>query len=89
MELGGVKQSEEGVPAGSLSVKPFPNPRPPKPSIGRPLLRISGDLSPSVRGGRSWVLASGLASSTALLKEKERVMGADVGDGNCLKWVKL
>lgn len=89
MELEGVKLSEGGVPAGSRSVNPFPNPRPPKPSISRPLLRVRGDLNPSVRGGRSWVLASGLASSTALLKEKDRVMGAHVGEGSCLKWVKL
>lgn len=89
MELGGVKLSEGGVPAGNLSVDPFPNPRPPKPSTSRPLLRVRGDLSPSVRGGRNCVLASGLASSTALLKEKDRVMGEDVGEGSCLKWVKL
>lgn len=85
MELGGVKLSEEGFPEGNLSVIPFSNPRPPKPSTSRPLLRLKGDLSPSVRGGRSCALASGLASSTALLKEKERVMGADVGEGSCLK----
>jgi len=85
MELGGVKLSEEGVPAGSLSIIPFPNPRPPNPRTRRPLLKLKGDLSPTVRGGRSCVLASGLASSTALLKEKERVIGADVGEGNCLK----
>lgn len=89
MELGGVKLSKEGVPVDSLSVNPFPNPKPPKPSTSRPLLRLREDLNPSVRGGRSWVLASGLASSTALLKEKDRVMGADVGEGSCLKWVKL
>lgn len=35
------------------------------------------------------MLARGLASSTALLKEKDRVMGWLVGEGICLKWVKL
>lgn len=35
------------------------------------------------------MLARGLASSTALLKEKERIMGWLVGEGICLKWVKL
>lgn len=85
MELGGVKHTVEGVPAGSLSFIPFPNPRPPNPNTRRPLLKLKGDLSPTVRGGRSCVLASGLASSTALFREKERVMGADVGEGSCLK----
>lgn len=42
-----------------------------------------------VLGGCSWVLARGLASSTARLKEKDRAMGKLVGDGICLKWVKL
>ena len=35
------------------------------------------------------MLARGLASSTARLKEKDRVMGWLVGEGICLKWVKL
>lgn len=35
------------------------------------------------------MLARGLASSTARLKEKERIMGWLLGDGICLKCVKL
>lgn len=35
------------------------------------------------------MLARGLASSTARLKEKDRVMGWLVGEGICLKCVKL
>lgn len=35
------------------------------------------------------MLARGFASSTALLKENERIMGWPVGEGICLKWVKL
>ena len=42
-----------------------------------------------VLGVLSWVLARGLASSTALLKEKDRVIGRLLGEGICLKWVKL
>lgn len=89
MILGGVKLSGGEVAAESWSDSPFLNPNPPKPSASRPLLRLWGDLRPSVRGGCSCVLASGFASSTALLKEKDRIIGALVGEGSCLKWVKL
>lgn len=85
MTLGGVKLSGVVAAAGSWSESPFLKPNPPKPIASRPLLRLWGDLRPSVRGGRSCVLVSGFASSTDLLKEKDRIMGALVGEGSCLK----
>lgn len=85
MTLGGVKRSGEVAAAGSWSESPFLIRKPPKPSASWPLLRLWGDLRPNVRGVRSCVLANGFANSTALLKEKDRIMGALLGEGSCLK----